>query len=235
MACATPPPPLLAITQRGYFLDAACNVFENRAEAADLRCSGSVHGRSVQSVLFDAQRRAVLMGGRPGQPRSLASVIGAGVTRFLGGSLDFGVAVEVPFSFAVARSLECSGAVTTDGTLLLHPCRSVVFVVRVCDGSVHSELPYADAAQVFVATDDDVFIAHGETVTILGADFKKRLELAPACAGVNVTGVCAGDDVVAASYVRFGIALYSRDGTRLQRTITYWSPRQRSGRFYRKN
>jgi hypothetical protein len=189
--------PLLAITQRGYFLDAACNVFEGRADAADLRCSDSLSMRSVHAVLFDAKRRAVHMGKTLDQPRSLASEIGVSVTRFLGGSARLDAVIYVPFEIPHHRALECCGALTTDGTLLLHPCSRVVCVLRVRDGSVHSELPYAHAAQVFVAADDSVFIAHEATVTMLGPDFQERCELPPECADpVRVTGVCAGDDVV---------------------------------------
>ncbi len=50
--------------------------------ASSSRCSPGV---CVGAVLGDAERRVAVLGGREGMPRSLGSVYGGSVTRFLGG------------------------------------------------------------------------------------------------------------------------------------------------------
>jgi hypothetical protein len=76
---------------RLLFLKAVCAV----AEGADVPLSYAAPDASSSlsshvcgsAVLGDALRRVAVLGGREGMPRSLGSVYGGSVTRFLGGSL----------------------------------------------------------------------------------------------------------------------------------------------------
>jgi hypothetical protein len=87
--------PLCASTARLWWLRALCAV----AEGADVPLSHAVldvgssapsrcpPGVCVAAVLGDALHRVAVLGGREGMPRSLGSVYGGSVTRFLGGGL----------------------------------------------------------------------------------------------------------------------------------------------------
>jgi hypothetical protein len=71
----------------------------------------------VVAVLGDAERRVAVLGGREGMPRSLGSVYGGAVTRFLGGALRGAVSrvIDTP---GVKSS--CNGiAVSVDGCTLV--------------------------------------------------------------------------------------------------------------------
>ncbi len=73
----------------------------------------------VAAVLGDAQRRVSVAGGREGMPRSLGSVYGGSVTRFLGGSLRGivrrDIATRGVVSFGVAVSRDGSTLLVSDG------------------------------------------------------------------------------------------------------------------------
>jgi hypothetical protein len=71
----------------------------------------------VAVVLGDALRRVAVLGGREGMPRSLGSVYGGSVTRFLGGSLR-GVKSRVIATPGV-QSFGNGIAVSRDGCTLL--------------------------------------------------------------------------------------------------------------------
>jgi sugar lactone lactonase YvrE len=81
---------------------------------ASWRCSPVV---CVGAVLGDALRRVAVLGGREGMPRSLGSVYGGSVTRFLGGSCR-GVASRVIVTAGV-QALSNGVAVSRDGSTLL--------------------------------------------------------------------------------------------------------------------
>ncbi len=109
------------------FLRACCAVAEGAdvplslavaAPIAPLHASPAV---CVRAVLGDALRRVAVLGGREGMPRSLGSVYGGSVTRFLGGSYR-GVVSRVIDSRGVKS--DCNGmAVSRDGcTLLVADC-----------------------------------------------------------------------------------------------------------------
>jgi hypothetical protein len=230
-----PKPTLLSLTMRGYFMDAACKIFEDLAEAPTpeqhrARWSGAYAetlraAACVQAVLFDALRRAVVLGGRAGLPRSFKSVLGSCVVRFLGCEANEKLWPwkKVWLPRGTASEWRRCGAVTRDGTYVLHPCHHAVLVVQVVDGGVYRMLPYANAAQVCVADDGDIFIAHEKRVVDLRADFSERREFAePAFfTDASVTGTCASADMVAAWYPCHGIALVARDDARLLRVIAH--------------
>ncbi len=79
-----------------------------------LRCPPDV---CVGAVLGDALHRVVVLGGREGMPRSLGSVYGAAVTRFLGGSFR-GHATRV-IALPGVESWSGGVAVSRDGSTLL--------------------------------------------------------------------------------------------------------------------
>jgi hypothetical protein len=91
--------PLASATARLLWLRSLC-----AAEGADVPLSHAASSSSsssrcppdvcVTAVLGDALHRIAVLGGREGVPRSLGSVYGGSVTRFLGGSLR-GVASRV--------------------------------------------------------------------------------------------------------------------------------------------
>ncbi len=110
------------------WLRACCAV----AEGADVPLSHAVPDASshyppdmcVAAVLGDALHRVTVLGGREGMPRSLASVYGGSVTRFLVGGVGAFVSrvIETPG----VRSV-CNGvAVSPDGSTLLVSTTAVV-------------------------------------------------------------------------------------------------------------
>jgi DNA-binding beta-propeller fold protein YncE len=123
----------------------------------------------VAAVLGDALRRISVLGGREAMPRSLGSVYGGSVTRFLGGSLR-GVVSRVIDTPGVRSS--CNGiAVSRDGCPLLvsdsYGGSHSIQKIDVDDGSRRRAiggwgvrpLQFVHPYQVWIAPDDFVFVA----------------------------------------------------------------------------
>ncbi len=133
---------------------------------ASLHCCPSA---CVAAVLGDALRRVAVLGGREGMPRSLGSVYGGCVTRFLGGGCR-GVVSRV-IDTPVVKSLNNGVAVSRDGCTLLvsdsHSGSHAIHVFGVADGSRlrviggagDDPLQFRYPCQVWVASDDFVFVA----------------------------------------------------------------------------
>ncbi len=116
------PQPLLSATARLWFLSACCAV----AEGADVPLSHTVVPEPssrcppdvcVSVVLGDKLHRVSVLGGREGMPRSLGSVFGGSVTRYLGGCSRVEESRVVPIGHVT--SLFGNLAVTPDGATLL--------------------------------------------------------------------------------------------------------------------
>ncbi len=194
---------------------------------ASSRCPPHV---CVAAVLGDALHRVAVLGGREGMPRSLGSVYGGAVTRFLGGTLR-GVSrvIDTPG----VRSV-CNGvAVSVDGCTLLvsdgwwggyHTIHELSMVDgsrrRVIGSEGDGPLQFKGSRQVYVAPDGFVFIAEcvNDRVQVLtpALDFHCFIgqgELRyPA-------GVCANADVVVvADQGDYPVTVFSRrDGTLVRR------------------
>jgi DNA-binding beta-propeller fold protein YncE len=169
--------PLASATARLLFLRAVCAV----AQGADVplshtarRASSSSRwlapGVCVAAVLGDAEHRVAVLGGREGMPRSLGSVYGGSVTRFLGGALR-GVVSRVIDTPGVVSS--CNGiAVSSDGCTLLvsdsavrgsHAIHEINAADgcrrRVVGGEGDGSLQFLLPRQVCIAPDGFVFVA----------------------------------------------------------------------------
>jgi hypothetical protein len=146
-------------------LHALCAVAEgaNVSEPApDARC--------VAAVLGDPSRRLATMGGRDGMPRSLGSVLGSLVTRFVGGLRGL-ESRTIPTPGVCAQS--CGMAVSRDGAALLvcdtNGGSKCIYTFRVdtCarlpiigSGSRGAgPLQFAYPGQVWTASDGFVFVA----------------------------------------------------------------------------
>jgi DNA-binding beta-propeller fold protein YncE len=166
-------------------------------------------GVCVGAVLGDAQRRVAVLGGREGMPRSLGSVYGGSVTRFLGGGCR-GVVSRV-IAIPGVRSLNTGVAVSRDGSTLVVSAFNdhAIHVFRVDDGSRlrvigggygKGPLQFIYPFKVWVASDDFVFVAElgNYRVQVLTPtlDFHGFVGvgqlLAPA-------GVCADDAIIVVS------------------------------------
>jgi hypothetical protein len=91
-------------------------------------------GVCVAAVLGDALRRVAVLGGREGMPRSLGSVYGGSVTRFLGGGCR-GIVSRV-IDMPGVKSWGNGVAVSRDGsTLLVSDCCFAIHTLRIGDGS----------------------------------------------------------------------------------------------------
>jgi DNA-binding beta-propeller fold protein YncE len=208
--------PLASATARLLWLRSLCAV----AEGADVPLSDIVPEASsrcppdvcVAAVLGDALHRVAVLGGREGMPRSLGSVYGGSVTRFLGGSLR-GVASRVIDTSEMLS--ECSGvAVSFDGRALLvaechypfgpHAIHELSTVDgsrrRVIRGSGLGPLRLRGPQQVYTAPDGFVLVADAGSnrVQVLtpSLDFHGTIgqgELE------QPAGVCANADVVVVS------------------------------------
>jgi DNA-binding beta-propeller fold protein YncE len=116
----------------------------------------------VAAVLGDAQRRVSILGGREGMPRSLGSVYGAAVTRFLRGGLRGVVSRVIPTPGV--HSASNGVAVSRDGcTLLVSDASGATHSIHqfsVADGSqVRVIGGFRRPAGVYVARDGSVFVA----------------------------------------------------------------------------
>jgi DNA-binding beta-propeller fold protein YncE len=184
----------------------------------------------VGAVLGDALHRISVLGGREGTPRSLGSVYGGSVTRFLADGLR-GEESRVIDTSDVSSA--CNGiAVSRDGSTLL-VCDSsggshAIHEFRVADGSRlrviggagDGPLQFNQPCQVWVASDDFAFVADfgNRRVQVL----TPRLDF-HAFVGVGQldrpAGVCANDAIVVVSEPdAHRISVFSRrDGALLHR------------------
>ncbi len=132
-------------------------------DASSPRCPPDV---CVAAVLGDALRRVAVLGGREGMPRSLGSIFGGSVARYLGG--DF-VGVETRV-LSYASSHGSGMAVSVDGATLLladgadsHAIREIDVAsgteLRVVGGAGSAPLQFLWPHHVHVAADGFVFVA----------------------------------------------------------------------------
>jgi DNA-binding beta-propeller fold protein YncE len=162
----------------------------------------------VAAVLGDALHRVTVLGGREGMPRSLGSVYGGSVTRFLGGGLR-GVVSRI---IATPGKLPVGGvSVSVDGSSLLvadtlGPYRTI-HEFSIDDGSQRrvvggcsSALWLVSPGQVCIAPDGFVFVAD--------VGLSRVLVLTPELTRFGTVGddhlteplgVCANADVVVVS------------------------------------
>jgi DNA-binding beta-propeller fold protein YncE len=166
-------------------------------------------GVCVAAVLGDALRRAAVLGGREGMPRSLGSVYGGSVTRFLGGSCR-GVVSRVIATpgvtswgngIAVSRD-GCTLVVSDADSNAVHEIDAVdASVRRVAGGrAVQERPPFSVPYQVCITPDSFVFVADSSNARVqvltLTLDFHAFVGVGQL---VRPCGVCANVDVVVVS------------------------------------
>jgi DNA-binding beta-propeller fold protein YncE len=186
----------------------------------------------VAAVLGDALRRVAVLGGREGMPRSLGSVYGGSVTRFLGGGCRGVVSrvIKMPrvksYSNGVAVSRDGCTLLVTDyenGSHAVHSFRVADGAqLRVVGGAGDGPLQFKYPSQVWVASDDYVFVADTDNgrVQVL----TPRLDF-HCFVGVGQLpyplGVCANDAIIMVSdagYDAHRISVFNRcDGALLRR------------------
>jgi hypothetical protein len=220
--------PLLGATIRLHFARALCSVHEGAAAAVMPQHASTAH-RVVAAVLFDPLRRVAVMGGRTELPRSLGSVLGAAIMRFLGrNSLaatlhrpTHVLNLDYPDMQRGYGMSPCIGTLTNDGAFLLHPCSLGIAVIRIADGVVMKFLPFRSARQVYVASDGGIIIAHEVAAWDIRPDFatvRNKHVLHDLHPNEKILGACASATFVAANYATAGIALFDRsDGALLHR------------------
>jgi DNA-binding beta-propeller fold protein YncE len=170
----------------------------------------------VAVVLGDALHRVSVLGGREGMARSLGSVYGGSVTRFLGGSLR-GVQSRV-IAMPGVQSWSNGLAVSRDGATLLVSDSDggsrAIHVFRVADGSCVSTLPrppcsfsttspypFAGPRQLSIAPDDFVFVADFgvNRVRVLTPTLEFHTYVGADAALMSPSGVCACADIIVVS------------------------------------
>jgi hypothetical protein len=205
-------------------LHALCAV----AEGADVPAHAAVPGRAgASAVVAAALRRLSVMGGRAGMPRSLGSVLGSVVIRFVGGFRgQKRRIIPTPGLFST-----CNGvAVTRDGCMLLvsdliHSCIQVFFVhngahVRTIGSRGDGQLQFSPPRQIWVASDDHIFVADRCRIQVLTPGFDFSSFIGVGLIGGVPTGVCADDHHVIVTEVGAfpSVSVFRRsDGARLQR------------------
>jgi DNA-binding beta-propeller fold protein YncE len=195
-----------------------------------VRTSAAAAAACVAAVLGDPLRRLSIVGGRDGMPRSLASVYGGSVTRFLGGfrgkvsciiptpdvwSIDNGVAVSRDGSTLLVS--DCWGGSPGVHTFCVHTGVHVRTIGSWGDGLLQFRKP----AQIWVASDDHVFVAEWgnnriQILTPRAFDFHGFVGVGKLG---GPAGVCADDAVIVVSeHSAHRISVFSRgDGALLRR------------------
>jgi hypothetical protein len=183
----------------------------------------------VAAVLGDALLRVAVLGGREGMARSLGSVYGGAVTRFLGGSLRGGLSrvIHAPgvksWNNGVAVSVDGCTLLLSDGSDGAHTIHELSMADgsrrRVVGGKGDGPLQFDGLYQVCVA-DGFVFVVEyrNSRVQVLtpSLDFhcfigQGQLE--------RPVGVCANADVVVVSELRSRISVFNRCDGALARRI----------------
>jgi DNA-binding beta-propeller fold protein YncE len=201
---------------------------------ADVRSGVGAHSKSaaalcVSAALGDAGRRLSAMGGRAGMPRSLGSVLGCWVVRFLGGFRGKESRV-IPTPMI---HYTCMGiAISRDGSTLLVSDRHVgsqcvhTFhattgaYLRAVGSAGTGPLQFCKPCQIWVAPDDHVFVVeygnHRVQELTPQLDFHGFIGAGQLR---NPAGVCADGEIVAVSeYVSCRISVFRRgDGALLRR------------------
>jgi DNA-binding beta-propeller fold protein YncE len=228
--------PLASATARLLWLRAICAV----AEGADVPLSHAArHAPSasdspalcVAAVLGDALHRVAVLGGREGMPRSLGSVYGGAVTRFLGGSLRGVVSrvIDTPGveSTGVAVSVDGTTLLVSDGGYLgsshdIHELSALDGERRRVVGGEGSEpLRFYFPRQVFIAPDGFVFVAEvgNSRVQVLTPQLDFHRFIGPGELK-GPFGVCADADVVVVSEMfAHHVRVFNRDDGSLLRTF----------------
>jgi sugar lactone lactonase YvrE len=185
----------------------------------------------VAAVLGDALHRISMLGGRAGVPWSLGSVCGGAVTRFLAAgfrgkqSRDIDTPGVKSISNGVAVSRDSSTLLVSDGgfgctTHAIHEFRVADGSrLRVIGGVGDGPLQFVEPCQVWVASDDHVFVAEygNNRVQVLTPrlDFHCFVGVGQL---VGPCGVCADDDVIVVSENAHRISVFQRgDGGLLRR------------------
>jgi hypothetical protein len=188
----------------------------------------------VAAVLGDALHRVAVLGGREGMARSLGSVYGGAVTRFLGGSLRGVVSRVIDMPDVWSRGV----AVSADGSTLLvsdSDCGShAIHEFSLADGSRRravgckgtGPLRFNSSCQLWIAPDGFVFVAdfgyHRVQVLTPSLDLHGFVGVGDL---LYPAGVCANADVVVVSEMfAHRISVFSRgDGALLRRFGSYGS------------
>ncbi len=204
------------------------------AEGADVPLSRTVPDASsrcppevcVAAVLGDALRRVSVLGGREGMPRSLGSVYGGSVTRFLNAGLR-DVASRVIDTRSV-KSSDSGVAVSRDGSTLLVSNIDAIHEFSVADGSRlrvsvpldSGQLQFNCPRQMHIAPDGFVFLADASNNRVLvltrGLDVHAVIGVRDL---TSPAGVCANADVVVVSeWFANRVSVFNRhDGATLRR------------------
>jgi hypothetical protein len=199
------------------------------AKGAAVAHSKTAAALCVPAVLGDACRRLSTMGGRAGMPRSLGSVLGCWVVRFLGGFR--GVETRIIPTPRILTSY-IGTAISRDGsTLLVSDCHGASQCVhtfhattgaylRAIGSAGTGPLQFITPCQIWVASDDHVFVADygNDRVQELTPqlDFHGFIGVGQL---LNPAGVCADGEIVAVSeYIMGRISIFRRgDGALLRR------------------
>ncbi len=200
---------------------------------ASSRCPTDV---CVAAVLGDKLRRVAVLGGREGLPRSLGSVYGGAVARFLGGALRGVVSrvVHTPGAFSQSNGV----AVSRDGAMLLvadtyedGEGSDAIHVFSFEHGSAArviggyygtGPLQFKAPCQIWVAADGFVFVADSlnRRVQVLSPELNfhgfvgegKLTRAAGVCANADVVVVSDSEDHRLSVFRRHDGALLTRIG-----------------------
>ncbi len=163
----------------------------------------------VAAVLGDELHRVSVLGGREGMPRSLGSVYGGSVTRFLGGSLR-GVAKPIDVkcyvpahSAGVAMTVDGCSLLVADSSDFIHEYDvDTGSLVRTICGRGDGPLQFRGAHQMCVAPDGFVFVADfgNFRVQVLAPDLTFHGFIGES-ENDRPVGVCANADVVVVAVV----------------------------------
>jgi hypothetical protein len=215
------PPPSFALSVRSIdsaplaFLRALCAVAEGAVVAS------SAGANCVAAVLGDALHRLCILGGRAGMPRSLASVLGSAVVRFLGGFRGKeSRSIPMQHLGSIAISRDGSTLFVSEDGVHAYSLTTGAHLRSVGGSWGDGPLQFKSPQKIWIAPDDVLFVAeywnHRLQLLTPQLDFHGFLGVGELD---RPAGVCGVGDYVAVSEAFAGrISVFRRsDGALLRR------------------
>ena len=226
--------PLTSVAARLLWLHACCAIAES-AECSP--AAATTHSCAAAAALHDPYRRVCVLGGREGMPRSLGSVYGGAVARFLGGSVSGTVTATVDIRHQSSPDMHRNRGfgVSANGNLLVGSlwCGDIYELSPAPQGSLLRVVGDYGVGKLEFDTNTTLHVARDGFVFVAEFLNNRVLILTPALTFYGFIGrgqldrpsdVCASATLVVVTELeKFRVAMFRRsDGVLLRRICGAW-------------